>query len=337
MGSLIRATNLRGFNELVTSLGGRPEKLLKHFHIPPDLEEQTDAFMPFRQLALLLEASAEDLACPDFALRLADWQGMNILGPIAVVMRNADTVLSALQDVGQYLHVHSPALSLSVLSPDSDDSLWFRYQITEPRLPLLAQSYELSMANVIHILRMLGGHATVPLAMHFLHAPVSTPETYRERFGCPVHFRQAGCGFQLSREQLALPIDKADSETHRLAVSYLSSFHAPGTTLATRVIELIRALLPTGQCRIDTVADQLALHPRTLQRRLTQEQESFDLILDEQRRQLAARYLAENGLHLAQITGLLGYAEQSSLNRACRRWFGETPKAHRMKLSPKDN
>lgn len=36
--------------------------------------------------------------------------------------------------------------------------------------------------------------------------------------------------------------------------------------------------------------------------------------------------LTEPGLHRHQIVGLLGYTQQSALNRSCRRWFGKTPR-----------
>ena len=55
-------------------------------------------------------------------------------------------------------------------------------------------------------------------------------------------------------------------------------------------------------------------------------------LIDRERRALAARYLAEPGLHLSQIAGLIGYAEQSTLNRSCRRWFGKTPRQYRGNL-----
>jgi AraC-like DNA-binding protein len=52
-------------------------------------------------------------------------------------------------------------------------------------------------------------------------------------------------------------------------------------------------------------------------------------LIEQERREQAARYLAEPGLHLNQIAALLGYSEQSTLNRSCRRWFGKTPRQYR--------
>jgi AraC-like DNA-binding protein len=35
---------------------------------------------------------------------------------------------------------------------------------------------------------------------------------------------------------------------------------------------------------------------------------------------------------MSQVAGLLGYSEQSVFNRACRRWFDDTPRTVRRKL-----
>ena len=80
------------------------------------------------------------------------------------------------------------------------------------------------------------------------------------------------------------------------------------------------------------LADQLAMHPRSLQRRLVTEDVRCQDLIERERRVLATRYLAEPGLQLGQIAGLLGYAEQSTLNRSCRRWFGKTPRQYRAEL-----
>ena len=89
MGSLIRASAMRGYPELVRELGGDPAAFLARFDIPAGAEHQEDAFISFASLTRMLEATAEELGCPDFGLRLSGRQGLDILGPIAVIARNA--------------------------------------------------------------------------------------------------------------------------------------------------------------------------------------------------------------------------------------------------------
>ena len=61
---------------------------------------------------------------------------------------------------------------------------------------------------------------------------------------------------------------------------------------------------------------------RTLQRRLEEEASSFVRLLNDTRRELAEQYLSRLHLSLAQAAYLLGFSDQSSFFRACKRWFG---------------
>jgi AraC-like DNA-binding protein len=333
MGSLIRATTLWGYGELVAELGEDAEQFRRRFRIPPRIENQEDAFISVDAYIRMLEASAEDLDCPDFGLRLSRWQGLDILGPIAVIARNAQTVLSGIELIGRYLYVHSPALTLSLAPHTPQSDLRFTYAVTEPSTSDLDQSYELSLAIVVRILRLLGGQEARPSAVYFMHDQLGSDAAYREALGCPVLFGQTWCGFELDRRLADRRIESADPETRRIAAKYLESNYLPPTaSLTERVAELIRRLLPTGQCTVDAIADQLALHPRTLQRGLVAEGVRCQDLIDRERRTLAGTYLAEPGLHLGQIAGLLGYAEQSTLNRSCRRWFSKTPRQYRAGL-----
>ena len=334
MGSLIRATNLWGYPDLVRELGGDPTSLMSRVHIQPGIEHQDEAFVPFDAVIQLLEISAAKLACPDFGLRLSRWQGLDILGPISVIARNAQTLQDGLEAVARYLYVHSPALKLAVEPHAEASDLQFTYVVTEQSLDKLRQAYELSMANGARIIRMLGGPDAAASAVSFLHEQMGSDAAYAEALGCPVRFGQPWCGFELSHDLAARQIDSAHPETRRIATMYLESRYPPNTaTLSERVAELTRRLLPTGHCTAEAIADQLAMHPRTLQRSLATESVRYQDIVDRERRDLATRYLAEQGLHLGQIAGLLGYAEQSTLNRSCRRWFGKTPRQYRAELT----
>ena len=325
MGSLIRASAMRGYSELVRELGGDPAALLARFGLPADAEHEPDAFISFAALTRGLEATAEELACPDFGLRLSSRQGLEILGPIAVIARNASTVLGGVEAIGRFLYIHSPALKLAA-RPRAGGGLEFTYEMTEPRLPSI-QGYELSMGISVRIIRLLGGPQAGFDAVSFPHPQQGPDASYRDALGCPVRFEQPWCGFELSTEMAARRIENADPETQRIATKYLEATYLPASApLSDRVAELTRRLLPTGQCSAETIADELAMHPRTLQRRLVDEGVRCADIIDRERRAQAARYFAEPGLHLSQIAGLLGYAEQSALNRSCRRWFGKTPR-----------
>ena len=121
------------------------------------------------------------------------------------------------------------------------------------------------------------------------------------------------------------------AELHeRFAGDYLRQFDHAQTSY--RVREVIIRRLPDGEPRRDEVAGELCMSERTLQRRLETEATSFVQLLDDTRRELAEQYLGRLNLSLAQAAYLLGFADQSSFFRACRRWFELSPGQYRSQL-----
>lgn len=327
MGSLVRAANLQGYDELVRELGADPCVFLSRYHISIDTLNDDKGFIPLRSLLLLIEFTSKELGCSDFGMRLAQWQGLNMLGPIAVIARHADTLLQAFEAIAKYLYLHSPGLRLGLVDRDSEGAYRFQFDILDKNQGHLRQPYELSLANGARIIRLLGGEGAHAIRVSFKHKQLAPIECYRETYDCTVKFEQNWNGFILSSSLAHRKIDTADPDTLLLVTEFLESQFAPGTaSTAVRVAELISKLMPTGQCNEITVATQLAMHPRTLQRRLSEESTSFKVLVDEERQALAVRYLSHSGLPLSQVSGLLGYSEQSAFNRACQRWFGMTPK-----------
>ena len=96
-----------------------------------------------------------------------------------------------------------------------------------------------------------------------------------------------------------------------------------------RVRAALLELLPAGQAGATAVARRLALSPRTLQRRLTDEDTTFQAVLDHTRLALARHYLDRPDVTIAEIAFLLGYDEPSSFYRAFHRWSGITPQQAR--------
>lgn len=95
--------------------------------------------------------------------------------------------------------------------------------------------------------------------------------------------------------------------------------------LGERVRAVLLPLLRDGEPRIADVAQRLGMTARTLQRRLQDESLGFAALVDDARLQLARRYLADEGLTIAEVSYALGYSEPSAFARAFKRLAGAAP------------
>lgn len=329
---VIRASGLHGYRDLVRELGADPESLLTASGVRPEDAGDHETFISYRSLVLAVEAGARATGCQDFGQRLATRQGIEILGPVGVAARTAATMGDALQIFQTYLSAYSPSIEVSTEQTDDPARTFFEFRIVADRVPPHAQTTELSLGIALDVFRFLRGDSYTPLSVHFVHAPVAEIETYREFFGCPPAFGESRNGLTLRTGDLAKPL-AGDSAANAVILRYLDSLVSTGeggVVAPTR--RLVRQLLPTGAVSLSLVARQLALHPKTYQRRLAGEGATFGTVVEQTRRELVEHYLRETDLGLAQVARELGYAEQSVLTRAVRAWFGTTPSALRSRL-----
>ncbi|MGE8066263.1 AraC family transcriptional regulator [Pseudomonas sp. NPDC089569] len=332
MSALIRTSSLTGFREVASQMGGDPDALLKRFRIDPALMLEDDTRVPLRALVGLLEYAAQALDCPDFGLRMAEYQDLQILGPIALIARSSATVGLALADIVRFIGFHSPGIHLDL---DMSEAGAPRLVI-DIRLPGLVhqrQMIELAMGVGHNTMKLLcGAHFSAQAILLSAASPLSAAR-YRRFFKTTAYTGQACNALVLNAEQLQRPTEQQDPLMHRTLAHYLSQFaSAQSAGLVQQVEGLILRLLPTQRCRLALVAEQLGLHERVLQRRLAELGSGFEELLEGLRRSRAEHYLAERNMPMSQVAGLLGYSEQSVFNRACRRWYGTTPRERRRQL-----
>lgn len=151
-------------------------------------------------------------------------------------------------------------------------------------------------------------------------------------FGDDVMFGAAHDEVVYPSELLARKLDGHDASVSRFFGRYLDArLERLAPESAARLAQGgIERLLCTGdQPLLGSVAKQFGLSGRTLQRRLADEGHSFDDLVDAARRSRALSLLSTR-TSLAEIAFALGYADQSSFQRAFRRWTKTTPRAWRL-------
>ena len=114
----------------------------------------------------------------------------------------------------------------------------------------------------------------------------------------------------------------ADASMARYAQSYIETIAARSTTFDGKVRELVAALLPTGRCSLERVAQHLGCDGRTVQRRLAERSMNFSQVVDAQRAEMVVRLIEDKSRSLPAVAELLGFSAQSALARWFRERFG---------------
>ena len=327
---LVRARVLTGFAELVRDLHGDVEDLLGGVGLTTEALLQPEATISMTATVALLENAASQLATPDFGLLLAQRQDFSALGPIALVASRADTVGNALVAIARNLPYHVARTSLRMQAGPAEGLAWVRYELPAEICGAQRQSVEMCCLMLTQTLRMLSGDPGADWRVVFAHRPGLPLPRYREVFNCEVACQQAGHGVIFPQALLDRALDTANPNIQSAIERFVAHLIKRNPLdLTCQIEELIARQLADGGCTLADIARQLAMNERTLQRRLDAQQIRFMDILDRVRRKQAREFLAQAALPLSEVAILLGYREQRSLSRACRRWFGTTPGALR--------
>jgi AraC-like DNA-binding protein len=326
----VRAGGLRGYTALVRELGGDPLRLTRASGIGDDVLGDEDSLIPYRQLIHLLETTAAELAQPDFGLRLAASQDIGVLGPLAVAMQNSATVEEAVQCATTYLFIQSPALSLEIEALPRVSRLMLNINLSQMPHRAMRQAEDLAIGVTHGVLGLLAQDRYELVRVELPHEPLIAEAEYEAYFGAPVAFSCNRNALYVTPHTMNTCLLDRSEHMHRVAADYLSvQFPSVDGLYTSRVEAAIRKTLGTGSCNRESVARAMAMHPRTLQRRLQGEGTSFDELRDRIRRETVEHYLCHTNMPLSQVAGLVGYSEQAILSRSCRRWFGQSPRAVR--------
>ncbi|WP_310449626.1 AraC family transcriptional regulator [Sulfuritalea sp.] len=194
--------------------------------------------------------------------------------------------------------------------------------------------YSLVDATMVSFLE-LGRRGTserlVPIALE-LARPAASRSALERHFGCQVRFDATEDLIRFRRDDLDKRFATYNKELLEVLAPELDrrlEQHMVSESVAEQTRWVLRRRLTAGRPDIRSVAAELAMSERSLQRRLTDEGVSFQTLMSDTRHQLALEHLADASLTLIEVAYLLGYEDQNSFFRAFRQWEGQTPSAWR--------
>ncbi|HXV76834.1 MAG TPA: AraC family transcriptional regulator [Candidatus Polarisedimenticolaceae bacterium] len=288
-----------------------------------------DTRVPLSKIWALWRVLIERTDDPALGLRLGMRTRVRELGLVGYAVRHSRTLREAIGRVARYSRIVNEALVLHLIENENHGKL-----IVEraPALDELIHPTDMRLASALAVAREITGAHIVPREVGVPHARPADVSAHERFFSCAIAFDQPESVLVFRCEDLDRAAIWADATLigylDRLADEMLASLDET-VTFRERVRRAIWFDLSGGKPSVRQVARQLGVSPRTLQRRLEENDTSFAIELDRLRHEMAVRLLQDRSLAVYEVAFLLGYSEPSTFYRAFRRWERRSPQEYR--------
>jgi AraC-like DNA-binding protein len=325
----VTGSYLQPLLEAAEARGVRARDLALAARLPPELLASVPETLLANDYVHLLNVGAELADDPHFGLHVGERVKLGTYSVYGLILLSCRDIGQVMQQTMRYEQLaHDLGRSELVLDGENAEYHWLtNYPQANRHL------VESVFAGIRVFSTWLTGMTLPSSNLQFMHARQADAAEYLRVFGAVPHFEQRVNAVQFSAQLLTLPVPNADVGLYPVlqqhAEQLLRERSRSGEGIAAQVHAAIIKNLAHDRVRLSSIAEELKLSPRTLQRKLNEAGASFQQVLDQARYALATDYLRQESLSLVDISFLLGYQEQSAFTHAFKEWAGVNPGAWR--------
>lgn len=304
--------------------------LFRRAGLDPALMRDPNGRYPVSRMVQLWRLAVEASCDPCLGIHAAEHVQPATFHSLGLAVLASQTLEDALVRGARYSRIVSNAVDVYVEHTPLGVKQALRFR---EGVPPADEAIDLYIASSLKMGRILTGQEIKPVEVKLRRR--ATPEIaaeFRRILATPITFAADENSFTISHAAAQQPLPMANPalarQNDQVVVEYLARFD--GARIAEKVRAELISRLPAGEPSRGDVASALHLSEKTLQRRLKDENASYQAILDETRRELAQQYLREGRVSVCEVTFRLGFSDQSSFTRAFKRWTGTAPGAYRL-------
>ena len=306
-------------------IGAHPAEVVRRAQLPVAILGER-AEVTTGQFFALWQAASELTGDPAAGIRIATQLEAAVMPPAFLAAYHARDYRDALHRVARFKQLCAPE-QLDVSEKDLVAAIeieWIHAESAPP--PALVDA---TMASLLELGRR-GTQQPLKAREVELARPRSGAKAHEVYFGCKVRFGARKNRLSLNRSDLNRPFGSYNAELlDMLAPELNRALKERRRSITEKVTWVLKGRMSAGSLDIRSVASELGMSERTLQRRIGDEGTSFQRLVSEARRERAREYLADASLDIKEVAFLLGYSDQNSFYRAFRQWERQTPSSWR--------
>jgi AraC-like DNA-binding protein len=333
----IRANVLAGIVLELRKQGAAVDRLLrKHVGYAGGFADPYEQ-IPLARFVSFLEDAALAVEDPLLGAKLGARSRLEDLGPVGLIFLASANLQTALGQLKNFFPVLQGATRVELDARGAMPE--YVYQILGHAIWPRRQDAELTLSATCSAIRSLLGEGWSPVEVHFEHAraPHDTRQigsALYEIFRAPILFGQPANRLILAPHDLVRPVaSRGESMAPHLERHLQDLMRTEQTrfdSCASQVSNIISKRLGRTNLEVHSIADEIGLSPRTLQRRLAEEGTSLRDLVRRHRSHVVDRLLKDRKTKMTVIAHDVGYADATTFSRAFKSWSGATPRDHRV-------
>jgi AraC-like DNA-binding protein len=284
--------------------------------------------VPFAALLELLDRASRQTGCPHLGLLVGLRFEFALHGAIGQLMLTAPHLGQALIDLLSWHPGYSSGAIVYLNRFHQEYAFGYgSFAASKPGSRVLNDAV---MSVGMRMVHDLTNGAVKPVEVQFSHRAPETASAYERLLNVPVRFNQNRSCLILKAEALRTPLPRHDPQarTRMLADMERAVFEAP-PDVSTLTRRALRQVLCLDKPTLPAVASEMGLHPRTLERRLADEGQTFVALRDQVRFAGARELLELTDIPVGDIGAILGFASPGVFTDAFRRISGKSPSVWR--------
>ena len=307
------------------SRGVRTDELLASHGLDMASLEDPDARLPAPAVMAIWGALRERTGDPALQLAAPTALPFGAYRVIDYLVGAAATVGDGIGHFARFFKLIADAVTLTIESDRYEHALCLAKEDGTAVPPVYV---DYVFAALVSRIRMRIRTDLAVCRVEFRQLEPANPQPYHDLFRGTIRFGTRADRLCFTADEWRRPIEGADAALARLLEEHarIMAERLPQRASGFRAeVQKALAMVASEGGSVEAVARALNMSVRTLQRKLVADGTTFKEVADSVRGQLAEGYLNDPRVSIAEVAYMLGFSEQSSFNRAFRRWTGQAP------------
>jgi AraC-like DNA-binding protein len=326
---LVRASAFLPFVKFLDQIGSPTEQLLQQAKVPIFALEDPEALIPLYQIFAFIEQAARLEGIENFGILVGQKTQIVDLGIFGHLLCQSLTLYELLTTLEQMVNTLSSGEQVWIVQ--QGDRVWLHHRFNSPPTLGNQQARLYSMMLYLKAFQLVLGQTWQPIAIQLQVNPSKSLTDLKLFTDSQLYFDPSSSAIIFPRSLFSLPL-KQPAALHTAA--YQADYKtlqssAPSSEFSGSLRQLLRSLLQDGYPDIDLAAEMAGMSPRSLQRRLAENDLSYSHLVEKVRFEIAVDLLQNTEIKLIEISAELGYTDAANFTRAFRRWTGVSPRDFR--------